>query len=54
MAEIPQIHNYPGGHIHMIGVGGSGGSASKTWVGNQPRSVYETTGVGRGVYIRTR
>ena len=23
MAEIPQIHDYPGGHIHMIGVGGS-------------------------------
>ena len=43
-----------GGATSMIGVGGSGGSASKTWVGNQPRSVYETTGVGRGVYIRTR
>ena len=43
-----------GGATSMIGVGGSGGSTSKTWVGNQPRSVYETTGVGRGVYIRTR
>ena len=35
----------------MKGAGGGSGGSSSTWVGNTPRSVYESTGVGMGRYI---
>lgn len=34
----------------MKGAGGGSGTSSQTWVGNTPRSVYESTGVGIGRY----
>ncbi len=44
-----------GGASQMAGMKtGSANTKTKTWVGNVPRSQYESTGMGTGVYITRR
>lgn len=34
------------------GIGKTAKTATKTWVGNAPRSVHEKLGIGNGIYRR--
>ena len=40
-----------GAASQFAGMKTGGGTKTKTWVGNQPRSVHEATGAGTGVYL---